>query len=152
MAAFSFSLTNEVYTSIRTCFCRSLIAISESTAISTEVAGWSSGSKIPARTYSVSAETRNALDNCCSTSAEGLRSSSLDLAQVGVGYASLLSKLTQRQLSHSALSGNELTERAQLLTNFLAANLSPCQPLCLQLQANASCELAPSVSRPIGPT
>ena len=74
VAVLSFSLTKEVYTSTRTRFWRSVIAESASTAISTEVAGWSSGSRIPARTYSVSAETRSAFANCCRTSADGLRS------------------------------------------------------------------------------
>ena len=48
--SFSFSLTKDWYTSISTRFWRSVMATSDSTAVSTVVAGWSSGSRMPALT------------------------------------------------------------------------------------------------------
>ena len=49
----------------------------------------------------------------------GLAEASLDLAQVWIGDAGLFCELTQRQLRRPALTGNELTEGANLARDLI---------------------------------
>ena len=51
------------------------------------------------------------------------------------------SKLTQRQLSGSALAGNELTQRTELVRDLVGSNFhhaSQCACNCKQMQADSS--------------
>ena len=69
---------------------------------------------MPARTYSVSADTRKRLGQLLQHLGRGLAEASLDLAQVWIGDAGLFRELPQRQLRSPTLTGNELTEGADL--------------------------------------
>ena len=88
------------------------------------------------------AETRSALASCCSTSAEGLRRPRSIWLRYGLEDAGLFRELPQRQLRRPALTGNKLTEGPDLARDLVGSKFLPCHPVCLQLQANASSQLA----------
>jgi len=51
-----------------------------------------------------------------------LAKASLDLTEVRIGYPGLVGELTQRQLCRSPLTGNELTERTELIRDLVRSD------------------------------